>query len=186
MMEIPLSNNQPTLVSNPPETAAETQVANIIIRVDTTKSEPADYYAATLFNPEKFTLLRAIRNNSSTAWLALTTRLISKHLLKRLATAQGRMDQGFKNLRSNKLVKKDVQEVDSTPEQEKNNIKTHDVMCTTFLAEELIKSSSDQTGKFPITSSRGQKYIFVFYHYDTNIINGIGIKICNTTDICDT
>ena len=59
-------------------------------------------------------------------------------------------------------------------------------MCATFLAEELSKSSSDQTGKFPITSPRGHKSIFVFYHYDTNNINGIAIKRCNTTDICDT
>ena len=57
-------------------------------------------------------------------------------------------------------------------------------MCATFSAEELCKLSSDQKGKFPITSSRGHTYIFVFYHYDTNTINGIAIKSCNTTDIC--
>ena len=34
-------------------------------------------------------------------------------------------------------------------------------------------------------SSRGHKYIFVFYNYDTNTINGIAIKSRNTTDICD-
>ena len=67
------------------------------------------------------------------------TRLISKHLPKRLAAVQGHMDQGFKNLRSTKPVKNDAQEVNSTPEQENNNIKTHDVMCATFLAEELIR-----------------------------------------------
>ena len=37
LWKIPLSNNQPTLVSNPPETAAQKQVANGIIKVDTTK-----------------------------------------------------------------------------------------------------------------------------------------------------
>ena len=160
-------------------------MANGIIKVDTTKSELDDYYAATLFNPAKSILLRAICNNLLTSWPDLTTRLIRKHLSKRLADVQGHMDQEFKNLRSTKLVKNDVQEVDSTPEQEKNNTKTHDVMCATFSAEELSKSSSNQTGKFPITSSRGHKYIFLFYHYDTNTINGIAIKSRNTTDICD-
>ena len=125
-----------------------------MIKVDTTKSELADYYAATLFNPEKSTLIRAIRNNSLTLWTALTTRLISKNISKRLTAVQGHMDQGFKNLRSIKPVKNDVQEVDSTLEQERNNTKTHDVMCATFSAEELSKSSSKQTGKFPIMSSR--------------------------------
>ena len=55
--KIPLYKNQPTLVSNPPETAAQKQVANGIIKVNTTKSELADYYAATLFSPAKYTLL---------------------------------------------------------------------------------------------------------------------------------
>ena len=185
LWKIPLSNNQPTLVSIHPEAAAEKQVENWIIKWDTTKSELADYYAATLLNLVKSTLLRAICNNYLTSWPALTTRLISTHLSKRLTAVQGHMDHGFKNLRSTKPVKNDVQEVDSTLEQEKNNIKTHDVMCAKFSAEELSKLSSDQTGKCPITSSRGNKYIFVFYHYDTNTINGIAIKSCNTTDICD-
>ena len=164
LWNIPLSNNQPTLVSNTPETAAEQQVANGIIKVDTTKIELTDYYAKTIFNPAKSTLLRPIHNNSLTLWLALTTILISKHLSKRLTAVQGHMDQEFKNIRSTKPVKNEVQEVGSTQGQEKNNIKTHDVMCATFSAEKLSKSSSDQTGKFPITSYRGHKYIFVFYH----------------------
>ena len=109
LWKIPLSKNQHTLVSNPPETAAQKQVANGIIKVDTTKSELADYYAATLFNPAKSTFLRAISNNSLTSWPTLTTRLISKHLSKRIAAVQGHMDQGFKNLQSTKPVKNDVQ-----------------------------------------------------------------------------
>ena len=86
-------------MSNPPETAAQKKVENGIIKVDTTKSELDDYYAPTLFNPAKSTLLRAISNNSLTLWPALTTRLISKHLSKRLTAVQGHMEQGFKNFR---------------------------------------------------------------------------------------
>ena len=85
--------------------AAQKQVANEIIKVDTTQSELADYYAAMLFNPKKSILLRAIRNNSLTSWMALTTRLISKHLPKILAAAQGHMDQVFNNLWSTKPLK---------------------------------------------------------------------------------
>ena len=58
-------------------------------------------------------------------------------------------------------------------------------MCEILSAEELCKSYSDKTGKFPITPSSGHTYIFVFYHYDTNTINGIAIKSRNTTEICD-
>ena len=90
---------------NPPETAEEQQMANGGIKVDTTKSELADYYAAMIFNPAKSTLLRAIRKNLLTLWPDLTIRLISKHISKRLAAVQGHMEQGFKNIRSTKPVK---------------------------------------------------------------------------------
>ena len=94
------------------------------------------------------------------------------------------MDKEYNNLRSTKPAKNDVQEIDSTPEQENNNIKTNVVLCAIFSAEELCKSYSDQTDKNSIMSSRGRKYILVFYHYHTNTRNGIAIKSRNTTDIC--
>ena len=77
-------------------------MANGIIKADETKGELAEYYAAVLLNPEKSTLLRSIYNNHLTLWPALTTKLIRKHLPKRLVTAQGHLDQEFKNLRSTK------------------------------------------------------------------------------------
>ena len=49
-------------------------------------------------------------------------------------------------------------------------------MCAIFSAEEFCKLYSNRTGKFPITSSRGHKYILVFYYFDTKTINGIAIK----------
>ena len=76
------------------------------------------------------------------------------------------------------------QDSDIAPVQEPDNIKTHDIMCKIVTVDEISKSYSDQTGKFPITSSRGNKYVFVFYHYDTNVILGYALKSRNTTDIC--
>ena len=73
---------------------------------------------------------------------------------------------------------------DFAPVQENNNQKTNNIMCTLVSTEKWCKSYSDQTGKFPITSSRSHKYIVVFYHYDTNTIQRIAIKSHNTTDIC--
>ena len=45
---------------------------------------------------------------------------------------------------------------------------------TTVKAEGLI--ASDQTGMFPRTSNRGNKYICIFYVYDSNFIKGVPIK----------
>ena len=36
--------------------------------------------------------------------------------------------------------------------------------------------SSDQTGKFPRMSNKGNQYICVFYIFDPNFIKGIPIK----------
>jgi hypothetical protein len=34
----------------------------------------------------------------------------------------------------------------------------------------------DLPGRYPVTSARGHKYIFVMYDYDSNFINAIPIK----------
>ena len=54
------------------------------------------------------------------------------------------------------------------PGQGPNNIKTSDDMCTIVTMDNVCKSYSERTEKFPITSSREHKYIFLSYHYDTN------------------
>jgi hypothetical protein len=40
----------------------------------------------------------------------------------------------------------------------------------------LSKSYSDQTGRFPVRSSRGHQYIFVLYNYDSNSIHALPLK----------
>ena len=45
---------------------------------------------------------------------------------------------------------------------------------TVKLADGFI--ASDQTGSFPRVSNKGNKYICVFYIYDTNFIKGVAIK----------
>jgi hypothetical protein len=104
-----------------------------------------------------------------------------KHLPQRLATAQGHLDQDFKNVRTTQVH---ITDEDIAPGQEPENIKTGNIMCSITTLNDVAKSYSDQTGKFPIISSRGHKYIFVFYHYDTNTIICIPIKSRNTTDLC--
>ena len=60
------------------------------------------------------------------------------------------------------------------PEQEPGNRKTKYVFMTSLLADGFI--CSDQTSAYPRTSSRGNKYICVFYVYDTNRILGVPLK----------
>ena len=49
-------------------------------------------------------------------------------------------------------------EHDIGPSQENNNTKTDDIMCYIFETSEFNSQSySDQTGKFPIASTQGNK-----------------------------
>ena len=101
-------------------------MANGVIQVDSTEGDLAQYHVATLFNPVKSTLLRAIQRNRFISWPGLSTKLINKHLPKRIGTAQGHLDQEFKNLRSTRSSKTD-QDLDIAPVQDSNNIKTNDI-----------------------------------------------------------
>ena len=67
---------------------------------------------------------------------------------------------------------------DIEPRQEEDNAYTGNIMCSILDTAELTpKSYSDQTGKFPVTSSRGNQYIFILYHFDTNTIHDVPLKV---------
>ena len=54
------------------------------------------------------------------------------------------------------------------PPQETNNQPTHNLSTTMWKSSE--RTYSDQTGAFPIQTSRGNKYILIMYVYDANAI----------------
>jgi hypothetical protein len=54
------------------------------------------------------------------------------------------------------------------------NARTNHVFMHVHAIDGVI--SSDQTGRFPITSNRGNAYVVVFYVYDANYIRSIPIK----------
>ena len=41
------------------------------------------------------------------------------------------------------------------------------------------KISTDQTGRFPVTYSRGSKYLMALYNYDSNSIIAEPLKLCS-------
>ena len=79
--------------------------------------------------------------------------------------AKGHMYQTRNNLKSNK--KKELK----TPEEEPMKAL---VQQTNKFFIKIIdykrQIATDLTGKFPVTSNRGNKYLFVLYDYDSNCI----------------
>ena len=121
---------------------------------------------------------------------------MSKHLGVEFATEAGHMRVFLKGVRSTtkssnrgrlKYVKETEKEMedrkiameDSTtePVKEPGNAKTNLVFMTVKLADNWI--ASDQTGAFPRTSFKGNKYISIFYVFDRNFIKGVPIKSTN-------
>ena len=171
------------------------QQANGILRLDKTKHDLALYHHATLGSPVTSTLLRAIRRGHLATFPGLTINLISKHLPASIATALGHQDQEAQNLRSTKTTLPSetpnedddiapIPDTDATPIPSTTPRPHH--LCSTLVSQqEILKSYSDQTGKFPVPSSRGNHYIFVLYHQDTNSIHTVALPNRKAASIRD-
>jgi hypothetical protein len=122
------------------------------------------------------TLLRAIQRGHFVTFPGLNVELIRKHLLKSTATTKGHMRGQQKNIRSTKVSLPSVPlatSLDISPSSEPNNPRTMEGFCFLAGLQDMRvrdRSYSDQTGRFPVQSQRGNNYVFVFYDYDANAI----------------
>ena len=158
------------------------QQINYIIRRDKDKLELAKYLHACAYSPTISTFEKAIKNGNFITWPGIETLNFQKLLGTTLATELGHLDQERKNLQSTKVKENDKD--DLQPKQSKN--KTYECFCTIERSRTKHrnlkrrgakhKTYSDQTGKFPYQSSRGNQYIFILYDYDGNAILSKAIK----------
>ena len=158
--------------------------AYALINDNKTKQELASFYHAALFSPVESTLLRAIKRNHFTSWPDLTSDLITKHLPKSIATAKGHTKLQRQGIKSTKPVSI-TPDTEEMPKQEVDNKRTNNMFVTVYTHQDLEKSYSDQTGRFPARSSRGNQYVFVLYNYDTNSIHSRGLKDRQSQKIVD-
>ena len=156
---------------------------NAVISLQQTKKELLDYLQASLFSPVKSTILQAILNNNLCTFPGLDNiKFVRKHLQQSIDTMVGHQKQERKNIQSTKTSDKlstqernaqdhsiDI-ERDYFPMPEFPNSKTFNCFAILLPFESTTKAYSDLTGKFPIISSRGYKYILIVYDYDSNSI----------------
>lgn len=121
--------------------------------------------------PTKTTWLAAIKNGIFVTWQSLMTKNVNKYHPETNETDKGHMKLQCTNVRSTKALKEQAlpQETNSAPLPKKSDVylfifNAHDTMYT------------DQTGAFPVTSSRGNKYIMVLYEVDGNHIDAEPMK----------
>ena len=132
---------------------------------DRTNPDLAQWNHATLFSTVNQTLIKSAKKGYFDTWPNLTSELINKHLTPSMETAKGHMHQTRKNLKSTNM------QDPKTPEQQTIKLlvqRTNTVF--TNIIDQKRKIATELTGKFPITSNGGNKYLFVLYDYDSNYI----------------
>ena len=142
--------------SNPSPTRTTPQVNNVYEL--NKKRDIVTYLHKAAFSPVPSTWIEAIDKGFFNTWPGLTAQLVKKHLLKSPATVKGHMRSIRQNLRSTK------------PRSSSNLPPTTSVMTTSVpadvrannivsfkLVEITGKICTDQTGKFLVTSSKGNK-----------------------------
>jgi hypothetical protein len=174
-----LADITPTGVINPYPAQHPTyqNVANSAYE-QTNKTQLIHFLHRTCFSPVLSTWIQAIDKGFFTTWPGLTAEAVRKFLPKSLATAKGHLKASPKNLRSTKIKPNNTPDASTTmttplPEEEPT-VRTQFVYAKVVTVTGQIYS--DQTGRFPVTSSRGNKYIMIVYDYDSTAILAEPIK----------
>ena len=116
------------------------------------------------FSPTTTTWLQAVKAGYFATWPGLTCELIQKHLPKSEATTKGHLRQQFQNARSTK-----PSAIAASPDtQVAATARTNNVFIEVFNPTGQVYT--DQTGRFPAISSKGNKYLMILYDYDSNAI----------------
>jgi hypothetical protein len=119
------------------------------------------------------------------SWPGLTTSLVTKHLAKSLATSKDHPRMKQTNLRSTKINPNLplATSLDFSLSQEPHNACTHVVFTSILSSADIRKSHSDQTGKFPVPSSRGCNHDMVLCGYNSNTILSKPLKMLQASKL---
>jgi hypothetical protein len=123
-----------------------------------------NYRHAACFSPVKSAWITAIKNGYFTSWPGLTEHAVEKNLSKSTSTTKGHFNQQRQHSVSTKV--KDPKVIMTEPDLDQG-IKTQYVYAATIDAGQIY---TDQTGRFPVVPSKGNKYIMILYDYDRNAI----------------
>ena len=114
-----------------------------------------------MWNPVPDTWIEAINAGFFATWPGITADIVRKHYAKTIESAKGHMKADRKNVRSTK--NDSAREMTTTPQ-----VREYEYYVKTI--ELTGKLYSDQTGRFPVISSKGNKYIMIIYDHDSNAI----------------
>ena len=152
------------------------------------KSVLAIYHHQTLGSSPVPTIVKACCNNKLNTFPGLESKLILRHLLPSRATNKGHMIRprsGIQSTRNNRaeILDAQLQVDDMNPPKQICNANENGIFVFAALADNINGVMyRDLTGRFPVESYWGMKYIFIAYIYDENVILMRPMK--NRTDAC--
>ncbi|KAL7503222.1 hypothetical protein ACHAXN_001038 [Cyclotella atomus] len=111
--------------------------------------------------PIKSTWIKAVKAGNFVGWPLLTEKNITKYYPKTNETPKGHINQMRKKVRSTKPKQQPLEVCTTAALLKDVFVETYDVRETIF---------SNQTGKLPTQSQRGNKYIMVMVEIDSNAI----------------
>ena len=166
--------------TSPPTTEAQAaphETINVIFDLPSARDSFLWYHASTGF-PTKATFIDAIRNGNYSTWPKLTVTLINHYfpdldkMIKGHLKGQRQGIRSTKQLALDKIIEKEEVRIKvegkGSPFHQIPITKTHEVF---FRIDDLTDSiHTNQTGAFPFTSQRGNRYIMVAIHLDANYI----------------
>ncbi|KAL7478223.1 hypothetical protein ACHAW6_004002 [Cyclotella cf. meneghiniana] len=162
------------------EEASVTEVAGSVYDLPSTKAV-IRYLHASLGIPTKCTLLNAIKHGNLTSFPGLTANVVTKYFLGSDKTQKGHMRQIRRGVESMKDKPKqselEAEDNVTSPIAQKKDVyeKVFDVTKKAMY--------SNQTGRFPVTSSLGHKYFMVAVKLDGNYIDAEAMTSKDTKEL---
>ena len=127
----------------------------------------------------KKTWIEAIKNGHYATWPGLTPELVAKHLPDTSEeTAAGhlhRRRQGVQSTRP-RIMQPELPGQGKINPDRKERVGVHIISNEDIIIELNGMIATDQTGRFPIVSDKGNQYIMVLYNYDSNAILATACK----------
>ncbi len=135
-------------------------------------SQTIRYLHAAAGFPAKDTWIKAINNGNYKTWPGITAKLVSKHFPESVETQKGHMKKQRQNVRSTK--EKVIISAASDNEELTRATSKQNIMVKVINADATVYT--DQTGRFPVQSSRGNTSLMVFFDVDANYIDAEPIR----------
>ena len=130
--------------------------------------------------PVTSTWCQAVRRGYFITWPGLTASRVQRYLPKSEETALGHIKLISQGVRSTSKG----EEQSTTREVSRGIGRKRKVMvCSVPITKLTGIIGTDQTGRFPVTSDRGHKYVFILFDVDVNFIYGVPIKSRKTGEL---